>query len=325
MATPVGDSYAVASGGVIAGGRSAPARNPDAITSSWPLGANCSIPAVAGVNAPIHPKVLDTVSGWNGYRYWMAFTPYPSNNDDSAENPSVVASHDGDTWVAPATNPIEPAPSGVQNGVKYNSDTHLLLISGVMYLVWRLYDNSNNQWIERLLYRTSANGTTWSASAPVNLQTTNASGQKSLLLSPAIEYFNGQFYCWTCRRDTSPVSCELRTAPAINGPWSAPQACSLALADTLREPWHLDVVRIPNGWAMLISDRRRSDGAVGRLLLAYANSAGINWTPMSAPFSTGAPAIYRSSLVRSGSGFDCWVTDNDARRIRRLRINDSQV
>src|SRR5699024_7190098 len=40
----------------------------------------------------IHPKVLYFPNSWNGYKYWMAFTPY-TNSDIKTENPSIVASN----------------------------------------------------------------------------------------------------------------------------------------------------------------------------------------------------------------------------------------
>ena len=318
--TPVNDAYSTASGGVIAGGRVTAIRNPDLAVASWPPDLPCAIPAVDGTNSPIHPSVLDT-GGWNGYRYWMGFTPYPSW-DDIKENPSVVASNDGNSWFAPATNPIEPAPPGAANGSKYNSDTHMVLKDNVMYLIWRLFDNSASQFIERLYYRSSSDGSTWSSAQLMNLETSGVLASR--LLSPSVVFWNGLWYCWTARRDVSPIVVELRTALSISGPWSAPSLCTCGVPDVLREVWHLDVIRIPSGWAMLISDRRRSDQSKGRLWLSYSKN-GLVWQTASAPIGTATPNIYRSSFVKAGSGFDCWLTDWDARSIRRIRINDNQV
>ena len=316
MANPVPVSYSALAGDRVYGGRVSFLRDPSAISFTWPPGANCVIPNAEGVNAPIHPKVLDTGSpGWNGYRYWMAYTPYPKTDGDIKENPCVVASADGDTWVEPAPNPIEPAPPGVEKLVKYNSDTHLVLYQGVLHLIWRLFDNSTNKWIERLLYRTTSDGVNWSAAMPMNIETQIG---VSKLLSPSVEFFNGQWWCWTFNRSATPVFCLLRTAPSIAGPWSTPQACSLQLPDNSREPWHLDVTRIPNGWAMLISDRARG-GSQGWPWLAYSKD-GVAWTVGSTPFATGSPQVYRSCLLRTTAGFDCWMTDWDSRKIRRMSV-----
>lgn len=324
MVTPRSTIYRAASGAVVGGGV-VTSLDPNAISFTWPPGPNCTIPAVAGVNAPLHPSVIDFIDKvpggqWNGYRYWMAFTPYPLGNDDTQENPSVVASNDGDTWVAPATNPIVPAPVGTSSSY-YNSDTHLLFEDGTLYCIYRLYDNRAGTWIEQLREVHSTDGVNWSAQSAINLQTSNTSSV-SLILSPAIHKRNGLYWCWTYRRNVTPIVCELRTASSLYGPWSAPTLCTLALSDTAREPWHLDVQPYAGGWAMLIADRLRGGGS-GRLWFAVSDMAGTSWSARSSAFSTASPNVYRSCMVRSGAGWDCWITDYDSRRIRRLRVNDT--
>jgi len=39
-----------------------------------------------GDDQAFHPKVLNFDKPWNGYRYWMAYTPYPGA-DQRKENP----------------------------------------------------------------------------------------------------------------------------------------------------------------------------------------------------------------------------------------------
>ena len=68
-----------------------------------------SIPTYDGTTSHIHPSVVDFTSlglpPWNGFRFWMAFTPFTLN---SRERPSIVASHNGSDWEVPpnVTNPI---------------------------------------------------------------------------------------------------------------------------------------------------------------------------------------------------------------------------
>lgn len=65
-------------------------------------------PTYDGSGQTVHPSVLDFGQGiirpghtaWNGYRYWMAMTPYP-NSQAIYENPSLLCSHDGLTWTEP--------------------------------------------------------------------------------------------------------------------------------------------------------------------------------------------------------------------------------
>lgn len=315
-------SYSAASGDRVYGGSSIPERNAENITFSWPPGSNCTIPDAEGVNAPIHPKVLDT-GGFGGYRYWMAYTPYPGG-DDTKENPSVVASSDGDTWVAPATNPIEPAPSGVSTGYLYHADTHLAFVGGTMYLFFLLNESTGYYSGTRtttLYCRTSTNGTSWTAKQVV-IETVTTDTVP--LLSPSISYYDGEWWLWTYDSATDPTSCKLRKSSSLFDTWADPITCTLALSDALREPWHFDVCRIPNGWAMLISDRRRSDNVSGHIWFAYSED-GVVWRVRDGELSTASPNTYRSSIVPSGAGFDAWITDWDARKIRRLRIDSPEV
>lgn len=55
-----------------------------------------------------HPKVVSFETSWNGYKYWMSFSPYPKG-DDSKENPHILASNDLLEWVEPEgfKNPLD--------------------------------------------------------------------------------------------------------------------------------------------------------------------------------------------------------------------------
>jgi len=76
----------------------------------------CRIPTYDGSGQAVHPSVLYIPGGFAGYTYWMAMTPYPWGQS-GYENPSIVASNDGITWIVPTgiTNPIEPKPKTGHN------------------------------------------------------------------------------------------------------------------------------------------------------------------------------------------------------------------
>ena len=106
----------------------------------------------------IHPKVLYFQNGWQGYRFWMAYTPYP-NGKTSAENPCIAVSDDGLRWSVPhgLTNPLAKA-----RREGYNSDTHLVYDESADRLEcwWREYDIKNNR--DQICRRTSYDGVKWS-------------------------------------------------------------------------------------------------------------------------------------------------------------------
>ncbi len=136
-------------------------------TPSFPPGQPCVIPTPDGSNECTHPSVIDSslVLGepWCGYRYWMAFTPYPGNDPRRfrLENPCIVSSHDLRTWSVPdgvrlplvgPPGPIDLVRSvaadiptrlfllqvrGVVTRRSYNADPSLFLSRrGVMYLAY---------------------------------------------------------------------------------------------------------------------------------------------------------------------------------------------
>jgi hypothetical protein len=78
----------------------------------------------------VHPSVIDFktehgMESWNGYRYWMALTPYPYGNS-SKENPCLCVSNDGLSWEAPRDiiNPLDVARGGWIEG--FHSDTDMI-------------------------------------------------------------------------------------------------------------------------------------------------------------------------------------------------------
>ncbi len=85
-------------------------------------------PTYDGSNQTVHPDIYYNASGWNGYKYWMAITPYP---DAAHENPSILVSNDGFSWAVPPglTNPIDLPYPGAENSdpdIIYNETSNRL-------------------------------------------------------------------------------------------------------------------------------------------------------------------------------------------------------
>jgi len=146
-----------------------------------------SIPTpVVGNNEATHPDVWDMGAVWNGYRYWMAFTPLPTVDTDENENPCIVASNDKTTWVVPAggTNPITPTPP-----VSYNSDTELYFENDSLYCFYRTWvqDPTNRPIIG---YKASNDGITWTTERELDVSDYVVNTD---LVSPSIVEFNGEY------------------------------------------------------------------------------------------------------------------------------------
>ena len=77
------------------------------IVAAEAINRKLNIPTYDGSGQGVHPDVYYNANGWNGYRYWMAVTPYPGGNA-AYENPSIVVSNDNVNWIVPPglSNPI---------------------------------------------------------------------------------------------------------------------------------------------------------------------------------------------------------------------------
>lgn len=252
-------------------------------------------PTYDGSGQATHPDVIDFGVGqtWNGYRYWMAMTPYPSSNN-LYENPSILVSNDNSTWIAPPglTNPIAAHPAD-----GFNSDVDLTMVGSTMYLYYRQYTASNSGHILWLM--SSTDGVTWSAPQSI----INQANQQDV--APAIVYYGGQYLMFAID-DLATNVVTRRTAPTIAGPWSAAVVVPFALPGS-NEPWHMDVcvdATRARLWASMST-------FASELYLAYSDDGGSTWSVGTKPVIPGAgwsTAIYRSCIKAQNGYLDCWYS-----------------
>lgn len=178
----------------------------------------------------IHPSIVYFSTAWNGYKYWMAMTPYPGG-DESKENPSILASTDGSSWEVPSglTNPIEPEP-----GTGHYSDTELVYNDDTdelwCYYRWNLSPDA------KMYLQKSSNGTSWDTKQSV-LEDTTSNG----ILSPAIVKQGSNWYLWFIKSISSHYEVEYYTSS--NGTsWTYNSTLDLDIdVGGNKEPWHLEV------------------------------------------------------------------------------------
>lgn len=265
------------------------------------------LPVMYGDTQGTHPDVLDTgVSGWNGYRYWMAYTPHTGSNTQN-ENPSITVSNDGTTWTTPPglTNPLVPW-SGVSGD--WNSDVDIALVNGTMYLIYRRHVSTT----EAILYvMESTNGVTWSTPvAVINSQDTT---------SPAIIYRDGVWHMWAVY-DLAPIRYRIvyRTAPSVYGPWSAPRECQMPMPAPKIDMWHINVVDRGSRFDGVFSsaDRTTAGSGIDGNLYFASSYDGINWNLAATPFlfntadgtSWDDSKLYRSSIVPVSGGYTLYYS-----------------
>jgi hypothetical protein len=177
-----------------------------------------------------HGKLMYFPDGWNGYKYWFCYTPYPGEAD---ENPSVQASNDLITWVEPTPNPIVPTPA-----TGYNSDPSFVYRADLnrLEMWWREYPIPSPANIRRIY---TTDGINWSQ--PEVCITS------SVRLSPCVFYEDGIYLTFGISSGEVYFS---ESATGISD-WSESQKINIEWGGLTA--WHLDVIHTDLGYELLIS------------------------------------------------------------------------
>lgn len=249
-------------------------------------------PTPDGTGKATHPSVVDMAGLWNGYRFWMAHTPYAGGAVE-LENPCILASNDGLTWVVPAglTNPIDPWPGG--SG--YNSDPDLVHDpdTDTMYCLWRDYDGGSGL---TFCYSKSTDGVTWTAQADLFSVTFPTYGP---LYSPAVLRMGaGDWRMWLVDDDGP---CGVITAPAIEGPWDTTytpltfNGLQTGMLEGSSGLWHWDIIAVGSTlYGLVIADRRSPDSAI----YVITSTDGIAWSLGTTPVLESVPGAWDAELYR---------------------------
>jgi len=275
--------------------------NPYSMNADTPL----TTPTYDGSGQVVHPDVVHIPSGWNGYEYWMAMTPYPNSNDQY-ENPSILVSHDGIMWEEPPgiTNPLVPA------AADHNADTDMVLANDTLMLYYAEYTGRTSSDFTHFNVLTSTNGIDWNGPEHViSIPFPDGYG-----LSPTVLYEAGTFYMWYvrnagCAAGTSTVY--LRTS--TDGlSWGPEQIVSLPHADQV--VWHPDVQKTGSTYVMLYA-AYPNGSTCNSTRLYYAESTDrINWTATETPILTPNPSgwdstnIYRSTFLVNDTYLRIWYS-----------------
>jgi hypothetical protein len=270
---------------------------PDPTTVSGPAGERLTIPTHEGSGQSTHPSVVHIPGGVNGFKYWMAVTPYPGSSN-AHEDPNVLASHDGITWEVPPglVNPIDNQPGG---DAGYNSDTDLQYVDDTLFLFWRTYINNNVGAEENLYYSTSGDGITWSPKTLYYQSDRNV----RRLASPCMLYESGAWAMWAV--DIAPDTFQvvrLQGGALPETGWSAPVVVDMGPMQSGKQPWHLGLIRTADGYIALLNDTLNDLFGTDGDLLFCVSTDGLTWTnsghtviPHSSPGQY--DALYRATLL----------------------------
>ncbi len=258
-----------------------------------------------GDNEAYHPKVLYFENGWNGYTYWLSYTPYP-HADDTKEDPCIACSNDLETWVTPSglINPL----SRRDNGRGYNSDAHLVYNNDQNCLEcwWRYVDDEAETETSTIYRVTTIDGLHWTEKEIVF----HANDRKQSLsdwVSPSVIYENGVYKLWYVVHRTV-----YYTESTNLQVWTEPIDCAIPVADGTKI-WHIDVIATDLGYEMLSVNYKNNAKNHHGMSLYYAQSPDeTSWdTPARPILSPGdnaedwdAMGIYRTTFLKDSDGYN---------------------
>ena len=211
-------------------------------------------------NQGYHPKVISFEKPWNGYKYWMAFTPYPYRKSNR-ENPCINVSNDLKNWKCPQglINPLSTPLPGYYN---YNSDSHLLYNeeTNQLEVFWRWVSHSKVV----VFTRASSDGINWSPKKEF-LRTENR--YKIDYLSPSIIRENGKYRIWFVSSGNRIYYMEKNDKMK-----TTPRFINITFHNNLRT-WHLDVIH------------NKKKNIYELLVVAYSSSKYLHYMPLFYSFS----------------------------------------
>ena len=264
-----------------------------------PRGPQLILPTHDHSGQATHPSVLYFENGWNGWKYWMAMTPYPDSNE-SHEDPNIIVSNDGWTWQSPEglANPIDDQ-LGKPN--PHNSDTQIVMApSGEMYLTWRMVDRPNGK-TNRIYLSKSNDGVHWSKKEEIWSGEPQFMSQALIWTGESWRLYGISNRAGVPNRIIYFESDDLKT-------WSAPRYPKIVpYVPNGERWWHIDVQRYNGEYIGLVHIIPSETVQKGNLYLLRSKD-GINWkrsdTPIISHEESGYPNLYKSALVPHGSGDD---------------------
>lgn len=263
-----------------------------------------------GDDEAYHPKVLNFKEKWNGYKYWMSYTPYPQG-DDSKENPCIVASNDLINWEHLGDKKtVLDEPKETIKYKKYNSDSHIVYNNDLDRLecYWRYVDDIEG--VSIIYRKCTKNGIDWTENEVSYL----AKPRKIRdYVSPSIIYDKGTYKMWS-----ETVGNKLIYTTSIDGlNWEKEQILKLDYEDNVKL-WHLDVIKNKEKYEMISVAYENWDMRNDMSLYYSKSEDGINWTtsqkilePTKNTKFWDNKGIYRSSFIYEDGKYYVYYSGTD--------------
>ena len=268
-----------------------------------------------GYDEPYHPSVLCFENRWNGWKYWMAFTPMPHSAEpypDRWENPCVVVSDDGLSWEYPngKVTALEDLSDIQIKNKNYHSDTHLVFNEDKnrLELFFRLNEGENCEQIH-IFRKCSYDGVTWPEKELLTSENNEVISLKAV--SPAVIYENGSYLTWFVADEGAKGPVYI--ASSEDGLfWSDIKKCELK--GRFVEPWHIDCRHIDGCYKLLVYDQNNEltlwESADGICF----DFAGFLLKPSRQAGSFYNNHLYRACLVNTDAGCRMYFTAGNGKK-----------
>jgi PKD repeat protein len=245
-------------------------------------------------NQLTHPCVIYDESGWNGYTYIMAMTPYPYY-DYRFENPSMRYSNDGITWVK---IPGQPDPIIPQPPTGFYSDVSIERVDTTLYLFYRWSETAET--LVYYNYTTTTDGIHWAQPVKTTLPP---------IRSSSFIYNGIGWESWghTITGSTT-VFEHFTSADAMT--WV--KSGTISLDTSTFVPWHSEVKKYDNKYMLLMVEDPYKD------LRFFTSDDGLAWKFENdkLPVLYGRPGmwdtgIYKTSFVEVNNHYAVWYAAFD--------------
>lgn len=297
--------------------------------------APLNIKTFDGLDSPFHPSVLYFPEGWNGWKYWMAETPFSPKCKpyvDRNECPSIHVSQDGIHWTEPKglENPLVNFGKDGEKNLDYYSDPHLVMVGNKMECWYRLTERHGDVNLrDRITLRKieSADGTHWSDEIIISVLWENDAdeGLGKMVVSPALHYEKGDGYkMWYVNSENHLGQRQVAFSTSPDGiNWSKNIICHF---NRFANPWHIDVFQDSKG-RLLMVDYDQTD------LILWDSKDGLNWNYVSKLLSPSNKigsfyrnGLYRSCLMENKNGLFLYFSayDFDNTRIGLAKFNEDR-
>jgi len=260
------------------------------------------VPSYDGSNQNTHPCVIYSEEKLHGYHYWMAYTPWP-NNQNKYENPSLAVSNDGINFFVPSEikNPI----SG-ETGDKYSyySDPYLFYDEDHFELWYRynpyIYKGTVGTEANNLILRkTSLDGINWSTHDVILNKEDNQA-----YMSISVVHENGKYKIWYVNYNSFMYYRESKDLKK----WSVPVL--VQFEDFDKTIWHAEVKKINDSYELLLFH----NSGKGNLYHSYSKD-GIHFKNTKEIDTSYLPKdgknrIYKSSFVYQNGKVNLYIPYN---------------